>query len=250
MRWLFKSLIFAALLGVVAAPARASELPTDFEARYDFYRNGKLIGEARFSLRTQDGRWTLRSRSKGTKGLAWMLGFNERSTSSGTWVDGRPRPDDFEQRIDTRVKDIRFRADFDWAAGTVTTHHEEGQSTLALSPGVIDLSTTGLAIRHGLLSGEREWLLDVVDEDEIQQDHYRALPPRSLNTALGCLEVVTVEKIRAPESTRYTRTSHAAQLNFVPVFVEHGKSDGDRMETRIVALTVNGQEIQPTAGCP
>lgn len=233
----------------LAGPVRGAELPAEFDATYTLYRNGKLMGETRIRLDSDAGQWMMISESKGTKGMARFLGFQEQTTSQGQWLDGEPRPDSFEQHIDMAFKKRTARADFDWAQGTVKSVYEDGEAELELVPGLLDPGTAGLAVRAGLRRGENQWVLPMLDEDEIDEDQFRARPAADMDTALGCLRVRTVEKIRGPESKRYTRTAHAARLDFVPVFVEHGKEDGDHMETRIVALTLDGQPVSASDGC-
>ena len=146
-------------------------------------------------------------------------------------------------------KKIDVLAEFNWANGTVRSVYEDGESTLELGDGVLDPVSIGLVIRAGLRNGEDEWRPMMVDEDEIEEQHFRAQPESMLDTSLGCLEVRNVEKIRAPESSRYTRTWYATDLDYVPVFIEHGKKDGDHMETRIRSLTLDGQSVSAKAGC-
>ena len=189
------------------------------------------------------------SESKGTKGMARLVGFQEKSTSNGSWEDGQPRPVSFEQNIKRVLKNINIRADFDWDKGKVKSVYDDGESTLDLVPGTLDATSAGLAIRAGLLRGEIEWRFPVVDKNSIDNDRFRSAEPVSLDTALGCLEVRTVAKIRGPQSSRYTRTSHATELDFVPVFVEHGKQGGNHLETRIKTLILDGKTVKPRAGC-
>lgn len=249
-RWLPEFALLVVALGCAGiAGAQDPRIPEDFEATYEFYRNGKLAGEASFSLQTTNGQWVMRSSSRGTKGLARMAGLREQSTSRGRWHDGKPRPDAFEQNIKYRFGGDYNRADFDWSNGQVKSVHEDGETLLDLEPGTLDAVSTGLAIRTGLLQGEQEWFFPVVDKDRIDRDHFKARAPEQLDFGQGCFEVSTVEKIRRPESTRYTRTHHARELDFVPVFVEHGKQDGDHMETRIVSLKLDGQPVSAKKGC-
>jgi hypothetical protein len=90
------------------------------------------------------------------------------------------------------------------------------------------------------------WL---VDEDEVKLQEFRVLPKEMLETSLGCLETIPVERIRSSESTRYTRAWHAPALQYLTVRLEHGKTDGDQMEMRIAELQMAGQPYTPGMGC-
>lgn len=244
-RWLPVPLL--ALAGI----AQAAEPPVPFEATLELLRNGKLIGESRFSLSVTGGDWVMRTESRGTRGLAKFLGVEESSESRGGWQHGAPRPVSFRQTVEVAIKTMETRADFDWDAGTVRSVHEDGEDTFPLQPGLLDPVSVGLAVRAGLAAGEREWRLPMVDEDEIEEQHFRAAGAEAIDTPLGCLQTERVDKIRGPQSTRYTRTWYARDLAWVPVQVAHGKTDGDRMESRLTSLVIDGEQIAPTdAACP
>jgi len=237
-----KNFLYAALT-LAAVQATAEELPRPFEGDFEFYRNGKLIGESTISLTIDGDRWSMRSDTKGTKGVARFLRFREWSLSEGDWIDGAPRPDAFEQEVKVVVKTITTSAVFDWEDGTVLSIHKDGESTLEVVPGLLDPVAVGLRIRAGLARDEQEWRLPMVDDDQVEEQHFRVAETVRLDTALGCLDTHRVDKIRGPESTRYTQTWYADELAFVPVFIAHGKKDGDRLESRIKALTLDGKPV-------
>ena len=95
----FRLLFLAGLVALVGFPLPQAMAQTlvPFEARAELYRNGKLMGETRFTFESDGERWTLTSDTKGTKGLAKFLGISENFVSKGRWVDGQARPDGFDQ---------------------------------------------------------------------------------------------------------------------------------------------------------
>lgn len=240
-----------AMLSILALAGTAvAAPPSPFEAGFEFHRNGKLIGESRFRFDVEDGNWVMSTETEGTKGLARLLGLEESSESRGDWSDGGPRPLGFQQTVKVAVKNIETRADFDWEAGTVHSVHEDGETDLDLVPGVLDPVSAGLAIRAGLARNETEWRLTLVDEDELEEQLFRLAGSESLDTKLGCLETRRVDRIRGPESTRYTQTWYAVAHDWVPVKVAHGKTDGDRMESHLVSLELDGVPVERGAPCP
>jgi len=239
LSWLALCLVPALCL---AAP------PADFEARLDLARNGKVIGEMNFDLKSQDGRWIMASNTHGTHGLARFLALKESSTGEGTWEDSKPVPLSYVRDVQV-IKHMHWSADFDWGAGKVHTVYPDGESTLDLKPGMVDESAIGLIVRDGLARGEDEWFLDMVDEDHIEHAHFRRRSVESIETPLGCMKVHVVEKVRGENSTRYTRTYYAEDHEFTPVKMEHGKTDGDHMEANVTELTVDGMKVDPGPGC-
>ena len=250
---MLRSIRFACALGLLVTltgfDSRASELPPPFEATLEVLRNGKVIGEATFTFTTDGEDWVLTSRSQGTRGVAKFVGFKEQSESHGDWHDGGPRPLGFRQTYEATLIKRETTADFDWSAGTVHSVHKDGENHLTLEPGVLDPASIGLSIRAGLAAGTREWTLSIVDEDEIETQVYRAAGEETLQTPIGCLNVERVDRIRGPQSTRYTRTWYARDLGWVPVQVAHGKTDGDQMETRLLSLVLEGEPVKDQGSC-
>lgn len=242
--------VIALILALQAWSATgAAEPPTDFEARLEVVRNGKEMGEMVVAFTSGDARWRLESRTHGTRGLAKFIGLEETSVTEGEWFDGTVRTLHFERTVDA-IKTFRWSTDFDWQAGVVRSIHRDGESVLELQPGVIDENAIGLRIRTGLIRGESDWHLLVVDEDEIEQQHFALKEVERIETALGCFEGYRVEKVRDPSSTRYTRTWYAAELDFAPVRIEHGKQGDDHMESRLLGITVDGREVTKGPDCP
>ena len=241
----YAGLILALLLS--AAPCAAQALSA-FEARLELLRNGKVMGETVFTFTAGEGKWRMETRTRGTRGLARLIGLDESSFSEGDWDDGMARPLRFERTVKA-IKTLRWSADFDWPEGIVQTSYPDGESTLELQPGAIDETAIGLRVRAGLAQGEDDWHLLVVDEDEIEQQHFAVRAVERVQTALGCLEAHRVEKIRDPSSKRYTRTWYADEYDFVPVRIEHGKRGDDHMESRIVEITVDGKMVAKGPDC-
>ena len=220
----------------------------DFETRLELYRNGKLAGETMFKLDSNDGRWIMASETKSTRGLTSWIGLRENSTGEGDWHEGRPRPLRYDRNVKAIVT-MKWSADFDWANGIVRTEYPDGESTLELEPGVVDETALALTIRQGLKNGEDDWFLRQVDEDEIENAHFRVSAVKAVQTPLGCMRTHVVEKVRGAESKRYTRTYYADDHDFVPVLVEHGKQGDEHVEGRVIALTVDGKPVAAGPDC-
>ena len=239
---------FLTLLALLPALAWA-ELPAPLEARYELLRNDKSLGEASLAYSTDASGWRLESRSEGTRGSARLLGFKEHSISQGEWLEGLPRPASFDQVVRAALMDHGWKADFNWAAERVATQHKDGESSLELSTGALDPLTLGLRIRTGLARGEDHWTVPFIDRDEIDLDEFATAEEELIDTSLGCLATRRVDKIRPPENKRYTRTWYARDLGWAPVRIEHGKNGGNRLETRILSLSLDGQPVASRPPC-
>ena len=239
-------LLLIATLGCVSSLCWAQR-PSDFEARLELSRNGKVIGETTFQFASRDDRWTMHSRTNGR--VYKLVRFTEDSYGEGEWQGDRPRPSRYEREV-RAVISRRWEVDFDWDEGVAHSIHPDGESTLDLSPGVLDETALGLIIRAGLARGEEEWFLDLVDEDEIDHVHFKLRSVEQLQTALGCMRVYNVEKVRDPTSKRYTRTYYAAEYGFAPVVIEHGKRGDEDWRGQVVALLLDGQAVEARPPCP
>lgn len=238
------TLLLALLL---PSPVLAELYP--YEARYSIYRDGKLSGKAELELTVRGDRWEIRSEGSGTHGLARILRARDNEETAGRIVDGRYVPDRYSRHTRVAGIDDRWVNEFDWEADQVTVTHD-GKKTwlLPLSGRALDPLGLKLEMRRRLSDPEPDLKFLMVDEEEIDEENFRVLETEWLETSLGCLETVPVEKIRR-SSKRYTRAWHAPAFGFVEVKVEHGKTGGVHLEMRIAELNLGGTPIMPRAGC-
>ena len=226
----------------------ASELQ-EYSARYSLYRNGKLAGKADVELRNEDARWIMSTVGNGTHGLARFLRATDREYVEGQLQDGRFIPLRFERDFSVAGIGNRWTAVFDWPSDKVTI--EAGQKTLELDlqGEALDGLSLKLELQRRLRSRQENMDFLLVDEDEVKQQSFRILPTEMLETSLGCFETIPVERVRSPESKRYTRAWHAPALGYLTVRLEHGKTDGDHMEMRIAKLQLADQPFTAGLAC-
>jgi hypothetical protein len=243
------------LLAALLPPLALAAKPPAFEGNYEIWRNDSHIGEATTRQLDDAAGWRLENHSLGTRGSARLLGFEEHTNSAGIWWKGQPSPIRFSLAVNTAVKDIGWTADFDWTtdghtrSGVVTLRVDEDEVLFETTSHIQDPLSAGLRIRTGLMLGEDHWAFTLVDSDEVEVGEFRAFAEERIDTALGCLLTRRVEKVRAPDSKRYTRTWYAKDHGWAPVKVEHAKTGGNQMETRILSLEVDGQPITPSPRC-
>ena len=245
MSKLLLSLVFFLLLSTNLLASDWQE----YNARYSLYRNGKLAGKAEFKLQQQGDLWTMSTEGNGTHGLARVLRARDREYVEGRFEDGRFQPLRFEHKVSVAGIGSQWSAQFDWPADTVTIDVDKKQVQLGLQGQALDGLSLKLELQRRLRAGEDNMNFMLVDEDEIKQQDFRVLPKVMLETSLGCLETIPVERIRSAESTRYTRAWYAPKLDYLTVRLEHGKIDGDQMEMRIAELQLANQPFKPGMGC-
>lgn len=253
MRTRRAALWLAALAALSSGGALAQpETPTavaPYEARYSIYRNGKLTGKMDVELLRQGPRWTLRSSGTGTHGLARLLGARDNEEVAGRLQDGRFRPERYQRHTLVAGLDDVWTVGFDWEQRQVSiTHNDKSALVLDMVGESLDPLTLKLEMRQRMAEQRSDLHFQMVEEDEIDEQNFRILPAERLETSLGCLLTLPVEKIRH-DSLRYTRAWHAPQLGFIEVRMEHGKTGGNHLEMRIAELVVDGREVAPRPGC-
>lgn len=220
-----------------------------YSARYSIYRNGSLTGKVEVALQRQEEQWVLRSEGSGTHGLARILRARDHEQVSGILEDSRFTPLRYQRHTRVAGIDDRWLATFDREAGEIRIVHDENDAiTLQLPPEALDPLSLKLEMRRRLAEPAPNLEFLMVEEDEIDEQNFRILPTEWLETSLGCLETLPVEKIRR-NSKRYTRAWHAPGLGLIEVRMEHGKIGGNHLEMRITELKFSGQIVRPRAGC-
>lgn len=247
-RHLRKAVLAGLILALFGTPSPAAEV-NPYQAGYSLSRNGKLAGKVEIDLRHEGDRWSIQSDLTGTHGLARILGIRNQERVEGRRVDDRLRPDEYSHNRRVAGINNHWLATFDWQDNQIRIVHDDGEPLLLELPNEsIDPLTLKLEMRRRLSEPEPDLRFLMVEEDKIDEQNFRVLPNEWLETSLGCLETVPVEKIRR-NSKRYTRAWHAVELAHVEVRMEHGKVGGDHLEMRITELTLDDFDIAPRPGC-
>lgn len=245
-----RSLHILALLALVSYwPAAVAADVHPYSARYSLYRDGKLSGKVEIELTRDGDRWEIRSEGSGTHGLARILGARDTEQVDGSIRDGRYIPERYTRHTRVAGIDDHWLSEFNWLADEVTVTHDDDETyRLDLQGRALDPLSMKLEMRRRLSDPEPHLEFLMVDEEEIDEENFRILEAEWLETSLGCLQTLPVEKIRH-NSKRYTRAWHAPAFGNIEVKVEHGKTGGVHLEMRIAELKLGGIPVMPRPGC-
>lgn len=246
--WTTAALALAVALAWLPASAAPEDSVEPYSARYAVYRNGKLQARAEFLLQKEGGSWIMKSESIGTHGMARLMKFRDYEFVEGHFEGGGFQPLRYVHELKWLGPNQDWSADFDWEKGRVTVTDNGETRTFDLVEGAVDPMSLQLELRRQLARPEPRLEFMLVEDDELELQRFRTLPAERLETSLGCLHTQPVEKVREG-STRFTRFWHASDLRYIPVRMEHGKTDGDQMELRITELVLGGEPVDPKPGC-
>jgi len=241
-----RPLLAAALC--LPALAQADWPPPSYTAVYDMYMDGKLRAETRATFTRQDQRWTFENRGQGTKGLARFLGVETEESAAGRWEGDDVLSGRFSHRSKVAVRKDRWSAEFDWEAGTVRVERDDLTMEYPLERGMVDPVGLTLAMQSLLNREQKEWELLVVEDEELDPQKFRALDPAKLQTAIGCLGAIEVERVRE-NSKRYSSVWFAPELEHITVRMVHGKRGGNEFELRIRTLSIGGDDVKFDTVC-
>ena len=245
--------VFLLALANLPQPAIADQsshfTPSEYTAVYEVLRNGEKVANVTLELSLQGEEWAFRGFTHDMRGLGKVLNVKGRQGVTGKWRDGSFWPDNFTFSFSLVGFRSRWQADFDWLAGSVVAGKKSKKTTLPLSSRAMDPMSLMLNTGAMLATGRFEMTIDVIDQDEIESQLYRAHPGEFLDTGLGCLKTTRVERVR-DNTKRRSMAWYAEELAYIPLRLRHLKKKGSSMEVSIVTLRINGQQTHGAAICP
>jgi hypothetical protein len=236
------------LLAIAGSPRLAADwLP--YQASYAAYKNGKLIGELTITLQRQGDQLSISSEGNGTRGLARFLRARDSESVSGKLLQGRFFPDQYSHHTRVASIDNVWSAAFDWQNGTVNI--TSGKDTLALDMGpggALDALSLQLEMQRRLRDHDPDLRFALVAEDMIKERVFERSPAEQLQTSLGCIATIPVERGQIG-TNHYTKAWLAPELEFVMVQREDVKTHGDHIELRITRLLRQQEETRFGTSC-
>ena len=98
--------------------------------------------------------------------------------------------------------------------------------TVKLSGNELDQGTYILALRDDIARGVKDPCYDVIDDDHVEKYCFLVTDNETIDTALGKMDAVVVERVRKPQSPRYTRFWFAPSLDYSMAKLEHQEQKG------------------------
>ncbi|WP_148862439.1 DUF3108 domain-containing protein [Marinobacter fonticola] len=237
-------LIASALAAAPATAADSAETrgPVSLQATYraTLEKGIPVNGSATRSVeQLEDGSWVSTFKVE-----SFIADITE--TSRFLWRDGRAWPSTYRYALEGLMIPDRHRAmNFNWADNRVTGRYESTDIDIALPPTALDPLSYQLQMRQDLKRGQTEMHYQIVGKNRVEEDTYAVVGEETIDSQLGSIETVKVEKVREPESKRKTYMWLAPEYDHLLIRLLQIESDGTRYEIHLESATVDGQQVTP-----
>ncbi len=135
---------------------------------------------------------------------------------------------------------------YNWDAAIALSSEGENSWQLALDAEVQDPLSIQFALRQAFNEDlNRNQLLQfkVIDKDEIEIHRYRIVADEILQTPLGRLNSVRLERVREGSGSRTTTIWLARDWHYLLIKIEQVNGSGLQIELELESATVNGQPV-------
>lgn len=205
-------------------PAIAANITTPFSAEYHVIRNGSKIGERTHTLHRQENGYLFEAQMY-TTGLAALLKPGEIIERSH-WLlrNNHVQPQRYEY-LDSSDNSRTTKLRFDWQQQRVTNHVGEKLWAMNVLKGTQDKFGYMLALMHDLQQGNTMPEYQIADGGRLKTYQFVSKGKVELDTALGKLETIKLERIRSGKKNRKVFIWCAPSLGYLPVKIERYKKD-------------------------
>jgi len=223
---------------LVCTSVHAQSGPIEYVAEYSASYKGRNVGTSQFSVMrdTGSGRYVYLSDTR-AKGLLKMVSPNPAIDRSEFVVEnGTIVPIFFRHEDGSRKGEDNHSIEFDWPAREARVTGAKGNRTIPLESGMLDRGTLQVALMYDASRGREPSRYTAVDDDAATTYEFAFEGRKSVETALGELEVLTYVQQREGSSRR-TIIELAPALGYVPVRIEQFRDGESRSAFVIESLT-------------
>ena len=131
------------------------------------------------------------------------------------------------------IRERKRELDYDWEKGVVSGVYEGESFTLELPEGAMDPVGYQLQLRQDLKAGKTRMQYLVTDKGSFDQDEFAVIGEEVLDTRVGRVTAVKLEKVRAPGSKRETLMWFVPEMDYLLVKLVQVEKDGSRYEINV-----------------
>jgi len=241
--WIVKAARPALLsvLGLLYAGLVHAAPPRTFSADYNASYEG-ISADASRSLMfdAATGRYSLHSMVELTLFGSSLTKIDERSDF--LWVEERPLPQHYEF-IQTGFGARSRTVDFDQANKTAAFTINDNKGQLMLEGPAFDDLSGYLVAKDQLAKGAIEVRFNVVDRGEIREHFYKLVNRVMLETPLGKIKALHLERVRGEDNARKTEIWLAPDHDYLLLKLVQTEPDGSKIELNIRSATLGEHEL-------
>ena len=175
-----------------------------------------------------------------------VLGANVGSvteTSEFVWNDSQIVPVHYRY-VQTGIGATNEEVFFDWNNSLAISQSDAETWEVALNDGVLDKLSFSVQIGQDITErGASEFQYNVVDEDKVDEQIYRISSEEVLQTPLGRLNTIKIERVRSSESRRRTTVWLAKDWDYLLVRLEQVSSSGTETQLSLESATMAGSPV-------
>ena len=233
-----RNIAFVLITACTGMQAQAVKPVDSFVLKLQVTRNGTALGVNTVELKqSKPGVWDFTGAIKGTDGLAMLAGatVNERSVLTAPKGEWEIYSSSLETKVAWRrdVKTIALQKD---GAGYLYKDHKKSV-TIPYQSGLLDQHSVTLALISDLQAGKGPvFKYQTIVKGKIETYTFRRAGEQTLDTALGRLDTVKIERVRQTANGKSTLIWFAKDKNFLPVKFQELNAKGDMIEMKIIAI--------------
>jgi hypothetical protein len=223
---------------LLLTPMLAVAAPKPYRAEYEVRHNGSAEAVTTVSYSAQaGGRWQFSSHTRGTQGLAALVGGARDENSILRWNGDRPEMINYSFSQKAAWSSKQRSATVDAARGRITGVDKDQSYSLAYQAGVLDVNSINVGLINDLAAGKRgDLVYTVVNKHALETQRYRVVGAVDLPTALGNQHAIKVERVRDNGDGRSTTLWFGVDQGFIPLRMEQREPNGDSIDMRISHL--------------
>lgn len=236
-----KFFFICALVCKLSSPAWAADKLNEFSAYYDASTNGIGGNAERHLINVGEERYRLNI-SLEAKVAGVEIGDLEQA-SELIYVDSRIQPQNYSYQVSGLSSDVES-VSFNWEAGVALSADEDESWTVAINDHTLDELSYQLALAIDVAAANQEFYdYETVDGDTLDHLRFRTLGEESVDTPLGELRCIKLERVRKEGSNRATLIWLAKDWGHLLTKIEQTSSSGLRIKLDLTNAIVAGQQV-------
>lgn len=202
--------------------------------------NVPFDGQATYSLVKQANGWHFETKAS--------MAFAERVEHSSFTIEKniiKPTAYEFKQ---TGIKPKKIILSFDWAKnfakGHISDKKKDDDIFFDLKYKMLDQLSSQLALQIDIAQGKKQMVYPVIEDDRIETYKFKVVGDETIDTPVGKLKTVKVQRVRGAGSKRQSFIWFAKDWNYTVVRLYHLEKNGQEYIISLAGGVVNKEAIK------